>query len=124
MKKEQCEKANLFGKCPFVTTQQLIKGKWAILILHELSDGPVRFKELQRNIDITQATLSSQLKYLEQEGLITRHVYPEIPPRVEYALTDIGYSFIPVLNEIEKWGMKYIDYLKEKNKEKSVSANS
>lgn len=124
MKKEQCEKANLFGKCPFVTTQQLIKGKWAILILHELSDGPVRFKELQRNIDITQATLSSQLKYLEQEGLIKRKVYPEIPPRVEYALTDIGYSFTHVLNEIEKWGMKYIDYLKEKNKEKSVSANS
>ena len=61
MNKEQCEKANMFGKCPFVTTQQLIKGKWAILILHELSDGPVRFKELQRNIDITQATLSSQL---------------------------------------------------------------
>ena len=124
MKKEQCEKANQFSKCPFVTSQQLIKGKWAILILHELSEGPVRFKELQRHIDITQATLSAQLKYLEQEGLIKRQVYPEIPPRVEYSLTDIGYSFTPVLNEIEKWGMKYIDYLEEKNKEKSVSANS
>ena len=124
MKKEQCEKANQFGKCPFVTSQQLIKGKWAILILHELYEGPVRFKELQRHIDITQATLSAQLKYLEQEGLIKRQVYPEIPPRVEYSLTDIGYSFTPVLNEIEKWGMKYIYYLEEKNKEKSVSANS
>lgn len=124
MKKEKCDKANLFGICPFVTTQQVIKGKWAILIMHELSNGPVRFKELQRNIDITQATLSSQLKYLEQEGLIKRIVYPEIPPRVEYSLTDIGLSFTPVLHEIENWGMKYIDYLKEKNKEKTVSANN
>lgn len=124
MKKEKCDKANLFGICPFVTTQQVIKGKWAILIMHELSNGPVRFKELQRNIDITQATLSSQLKYLEQEGLIKRLVYPEIPPRVEYSLTDIGLSFTPVLHEIENWGMKYIDYLKEKNKEKTVSANN
>lgn len=124
MKKEKCDKANLFGICPFVTTQQVIKGKWAILIMHELSNGPVRFKELQRNIDITQATLSSQLKYLEQEGLIKRLVYPEIPPRVEYSLTDIGLSFTPVLHEIENWGMKYIDYLKEKNKEKTVSATN
>ena len=73
---------NLFGVCPFVTAQKLLQGKWAILILHALSEGTKRFNDLEREIHITHATLSSQLKYMEKEGLVHRTVYPEVPPRV------------------------------------------
>lgn len=101
--------------CPYVTAQQLLSGKWAILILHTLADGTKRFNQIQREIDITQATLSNQLKTLESEGLVSRTVYPEVPPRVEYSLTDIGVRFKPVLDSIEAWGREYIEFLKEKN---------
>lgn len=104
-----------FGVCPFVTAQKLLQGKWALLIMHELSGGAKRFGELQRSIDITQATLSSQLKNLESEGLVHRTAYPEIPPRVEYTLTDIGRSFQPVLDAVETWGNAYIAYLRERD---------
>ena len=114
MKKETCQKAGEFGKCPFVTAQQLLTGKWAILIMHELNEGPKRFGELRKSIDITQATLSSQLKKMEEEGLILRTIYPEVPPKVEYTLTDIGKEFHIVLDSIEKWGNAYIAYLKKK----------
>ena len=80
-------KNELFGICPFVTAQKLLQGKWAILILHALNEGTKRFNELERDIQITHATLSSQLKYMEKEGLVHRTVYPEVPPRVEYSLT-------------------------------------
>jgi DNA-binding HxlR family transcriptional regulator len=105
MKKEKCNQAGLFGVCPFVTAQQVLQGKWAILILHELSNGPKRFNEIQKNIEVTQTTLSTQLKKLQNEGIISRTVYPEVPPRVEYELTDIGQSFGPVLDSIEVWGV-------------------
>ncbi|MGI6118047.1 MAG: winged helix-turn-helix transcriptional regulator [Bilifractor sp.] len=114
MKKETCEQAGKFGICPYVTAQKLLAGKWAILILHELEDGPRRFSELKRRIDITQATLSTQLHNLETEGLIHRKVFAEVPPRVEYSMTEIGTEFIPVLNSIKTWGNKYIERLKEK----------
>ncbi|WP_299413091.1 helix-turn-helix domain-containing protein [uncultured Dialister sp.] len=104
---------NLFGVCPFVTAQKLLQGKWAILILHALSEGTKRFNELERDIQITHATLSSQLKYMEKEGLVHRTVYPEVPPRVEYSLTAIGRRFAPVLDSIRIWGEEYIEFLKE-----------
>lgn len=88
---------DLFGICPFVTSQKILQGKWAILVLHELSQGTRRFNELERGLQITHATLSSQLKSLEREGIVRRTVYPEVPPRVEYSLTDIGRKFAPVL---------------------------
>ena len=79
---------DLFGVCPFVTAQRLIQGKWAILILHHLSEGPLRFNELQRRMPkMTHATLSAQLKQLEAEGLVIRTEYPQIPPKVEYKLS-------------------------------------
>ena len=115
MKKERCEKENKFGICPFVTAQQLLGGKWAILILESLVNGPKRFNQIQKEIDITQATLATHLKQLEEEGLLTRTVFPEVPLRVEYELTDIGWEFRPVLESIEVWGDKYISYLREKN---------
>lgn len=113
MKKERCERENQFGMCPFVTAQRLLSGKWAILILQKLSEGPQRFNQLQKQIDITQATLSNQLKSLEAEGLIHREVFAEVPPRVEYTLTEIGQQFKPVLDSIETWGYQYIEYLRE-----------
>lgn len=104
---------SLFGVCPFVTAQKLLQGKWAILILHALSEGTKRFNELERDIQITHATLSSQLKYMEKEGLVHRTVYPEVPPRVEYSLTAMGRRFAPVLDSIRIWGEEYIEFLKE-----------
>lgn len=111
MKKERCEKENKLGVCPYVTAQKLLSGKWAILILQQLSDGPKRFGQLQKEIDTTQATLTNQLRTLEAEGLIHRELYAEVPPRVEYSLTEIGMTFRPVLESIEVWGEKYIQYL-------------
>lgn len=111
MKKSNCDEAKTYEQCPYVTAQSLLQGKWAILILHHLEDGPKRFGELMKKIKITQATLSTQLKRLEEEGLITRTLYPEVPPRVEYELTQIGEEFKPVLDSIGKWGDKYIAYL-------------
>ena len=106
-------KNELFGICPFVTAQKLLQGKWAILILHALNEGTKRFNELERDIQITHATLSSQLKYMEKEGLVHRTVYPEVPPRVEYSLTAVGRRFAPVLDSIQVWGEEYIEFLKE-----------
>lgn len=100
---------DLLGVCPFVTAQRLIQGKWAILILHHLSEGPLRFNELQRRMPkMTHATLSAQLKQLEAEGLVIRTEYPQIPPKVEYKLSEIGEKFAPVLESIRTWGMEYI----------------
>ena len=121
MKKERCEAENKFGICPYVTAQQLLAGKWAILILQQLSEGPQRFNQLQKHIDITQATLANHLKTLEAEGLIHREVFPEVPLRVEYSLTEIGKQFRPVLDSIEKWGYQYIDYLENKNNAQNQS---
>lgn len=105
-----------YGQCPFVTAQKLLQGKWSIVILHFLSGGTLRFGELQQRIpDITHATLSSQLKQLERNGIVRRVVYAEVPPRVEYSLTEIGKDFCPVLEQIAIWGNTYADYLKSKD---------
>lgn len=104
----------LFGICPYVTTQTVIQGKWAILILYQLSGGPLRFNELLRRIEIAQGTLSNQLKALEREGMISRTVKTDGVVSVEYALTPIGKKFQKVLDAIEEWGDEYIEFLKEK----------
>ena len=105
-------KKDLYGACPFVITQKILQGKWAILILHYLSDGPVRFNALQKMVpDMTHATLSKQLKQLEAYNLIIRKEYPQIPPKVEYDLSEVGKNFLPVLDSIKDFGNKYIDYL-------------
>lgn len=102
-----------FGKCPYATAQSLISGKWAILILHYLEDGPIRFNELQRRMPkMTHATLSVQLKDLMENGLVERKQYESIPPKVEYSLTDMGKKFQPVIEALRLWGQEYIEYLK------------
>lgn len=103
-----------FGKCPYATAQRLISGKWAVLILHYLEDGPIRFNELLRRMPkMTHATLSTQLKTLEENGLVRRIQYESIPPRVEYSLTDIGMKFRPVIEAMQTWGKEYIEYIKQ-----------
>lgn len=105
---------DLTGTCPYATAQRVLSGKWSILMLHLLSDGPLRFNELLRQLpDMTHATLSKQLKTLERHGLVVRTEYPQVPPRVEYSLSDIGRSFQPVLDALEVWGDQYIAYMKE-----------
>lgn len=104
-----------FGKCPYATAQSLISGKWAILILHYLEDGPIRFNELQRCMPkMTHATLSVQLKSLVDNELVERKQYESIPPRVEYSLTDMGRKFHPVIEALQNWGQDYIDFLRTK----------
>ena len=104
-----------FGKCPYYTAQQVLQGKWAILIMHYLSDGTLRFNELLRMMpNMTHATLSKQLKKLESDGLIIRKEYPQVPPKVEYSLSEIGEKFKTVLSALEVWGNDYIQYLNKK----------
>ena len=101
-----------FGKCPYATAQTLISGKWAVLILFYLEEGPIRFNELLRKMPkMTHATLSVQLKSLEEYGLVQRVQYEAIPPRVEYSLTEIGKKFYPVIAAMEKWGNEYISQM-------------
>ena len=112
------EKKELFGKCPYVTAQKVLTGKWSMYILYLLSEGPVRFNELQRRMpeEMTHTTLSRQLKTLEQEGLIIRKEYQQVPPKVEYQLSEIGEKLKIVLAVLEVWGIENIQYLNsEKN---------
>ena len=107
-----------FGYCPFATVQELISGKWATLILHYLEDGPVRFNELHRMMSkMTHATLSVQLKALEEKGLVNRKQYESIPPVVEYSLTEIGKKFHPAMEALQEWGKEYIEYIKKEKGE-------
>lgn len=110
------ERKNLFGKCPYVTAQKVLTGKWSMYIMHLLSGGPVRFNELQRRMpeEMTHTTLSRQLKALDNEGLIVRKEYQQIPPKVEYSLSEIGEKFKDVLSVLEVWGNEYIQYLNKK----------
>ena len=108
-------KKDLFGVCPFVTAQKILTGKWTLLIMHHLNIKTMRFNELQRELpDLTQTTLTKQLRNMEGNGLIIRTVYNQIPPKVEYSLSELGRRFNPVLNSLETWGEHYIDYLKTK----------
>lgn len=106
-------KRELFGLCPYVTSQKVLTGKWSMYLMYLLSGGPVRFNELQRRMPekMTHTTLSRQLKTLEQEGLIIRREYQQIPPKVEYELSEIGKKFDKVLAALGEWGQEYIAYL-------------
>lgn len=110
---------NLEPECPMNLTINILSGKWKLAILWHLSRGTIRFNELQRILaNITQKTLTMQLKELERDGIIYRKVYPESPPRVEYGLTNIGESMLPILNAMCQWGK---DYKKLMNQDNTVS---
>ena len=94
--------------CPVETTLALIGDKWKVLILRDLMPGTKRFGELKKSIGtVTQKVLTAQLRQMEASGLLTRTVYAEVPPRVEYTLTDLGRSLRPVLDAMEAWGKAY-----------------
>lgn len=93
-----------FPKCPVETTLLLISDKWKVLIVRDLLPGKKRFGELKKSIGtISQKVLTSNLRAMEESGLISRKVYPEVPPKVEYSLTELGYSLKPILDAMYSW---------------------
>lgn len=95
-------------ECPVATTVSMIGNKWKLLIIRNLQARPWRFNELQRNLEgISQKVLTDSLRSMEADGIITRTVYAEVPPRVEYALSELGDSLCPVMDEMKKWGLMY-----------------
>ena len=94
--------------CPVETTLMLIGDKWKVLILRDLMNGTKRFGELKKSIGtVSQKVLTAQLRDMEEKGLLTRKVYAEVPPRVEYTLTKTGYSLKPILDAMWAWGADY-----------------
>ena len=94
--------------CPVATTVQLIGSKWKLLILRNLMMRPWRFNELKRDLEgISQKVLTDSLRSMEADGLITRTVYAEVPPRVEYALSELGETMRPIMKSMEEWGNYY-----------------
>jgi DNA-binding HxlR family transcriptional regulator len=111
-----CKIKEIGGKryrCYFELTLSVIGGKWKPIILYHLSlADAVRFGELRRGMpDVTERMLTRQLRELEADGLVHREVYREVPPRVEYSLTDMGASLIPILKQMQAWGVEYEDFL-------------
>ena len=98
--------------CPVEMTLQLIGDKWKVLIIRDLLSGTKRFSELMRSVTgITQKVLTSNLRSMEAAGLLTRKVYPEVPPRVEYTLTETGYSLKPIMDSMVDWGTCYKNHI-------------
>lgn len=99
---------NTLPKCPVEVTLQLIGNKWKVLIIRDLLTGTKRFNELMHSVTgITQKVLTSNLRSMEEAGLLIRTVYPEIPPKVEYSLTETGLSLKPILDSMFSWGTEY-----------------
>lgn len=95
-------------ECPVATTVQLIGNKWKLLIIRNLLKAPQRFTELKNGVpSISKKVLSENLRAMEEDGIITRTVYPEVPPRVEYALSPLGESMRPILDAMAQWGTEY-----------------
>ena len=102
------EAAKELPACPVETTLMLISDKWKVLILRDLIPGTRRFGELKKSIGtVSQKVLTAQLRDMEAKGLVTRRVYAEVPPRVEYSLTDLGRSLKPILDAMWSWGEEY-----------------
>lgn len=94
--------------CPVATTVSLIGSKWKLLIIRNLLNRPWRFNELQKNLEgISQKVLTDSLRSMESDGIITRTVFPEVPPHVEYALSPLGESLRPIINSMAVWGTEY-----------------
>ena len=99
---------NIIPACPVEVTLMLISDRWKVLILRDLLGGTKRFGELKKSIgSISQKVLTSNLRSMEEDGLLTRKVYAEVPPRVEYTLTELGESLRPILFAMQEWGLAY-----------------
>ncbi|MDO5000854.1 MAG: helix-turn-helix domain-containing protein [Eubacteriales bacterium] len=94
--------------CPVAITVRMIGSKWKLLIMRDLMSRPWRFNELKKDLEgISQKVLTDSLRSMEADGIITRTVYPEVPPRVEYALSELGESMRPIIKAMEVWGTEY-----------------
>lgn len=103
--KEECS----IVRCPMTITLDIIGGKWKGMILYHLVSGTRRFNELMRLMpDVTQRMLTRQLRELEEDGIILRKVYAEVPPKVEYSLSDVGQTLLPVIHSLSQWGKMYL----------------
>ena len=95
-------------ECPVAITVSMIGSKWKLLIIRNLLVRSWRFNELKRNLDgISQKVLTDSLRSMEEDGIIIRTVYAEVPPRVEYTLSELGYSMKPIMDSMEQWGLNY-----------------
>ncbi len=103
-------------ECAVATTVQVIGSKWKLLILRNLLQRPWRFNELRKNLEgISQKVLTDSLRTMEADGIIERTVYAEVPPRVEYALNDLGETLRPILDAMEAWGMDYQEMIRNES---------
>ncbi|MDR1579051.1 MAG: helix-turn-helix transcriptional regulator [Synergistaceae bacterium] len=101
--------------CPVATTVDIIGSKWKLLILRDVLTGPKRFGELRKSLEgISQKVLTDSLRMMEQDGILTRTVYPEVPPRVEYSLSELGETMRPIIAAMEDWGNGYKEIAKGK----------
>ena len=108
MDRSEAKKKDQLPACPVETTLTLIGDKWKVLILRDLMPGTKRFGELRKSVgDVSQKVLAAQLRDMEKSGLVHREVYAEVPPRVEYTLTELGYSLKPILDAMWSWGEAY-----------------
>ncbi len=106
--------------CPVATTVQLLGSKWKLLILRNLLARPWRFNELRRDLEgISQKVLTDSLRSLEEDGIITRSVYPEVPPRVEYAMSELGESMRPIFDAMEEFGIRYKEWSRKNTEGKA-----
>src|SRR5579885_1005310 len=95
--------------CPVCLTAEIICSKWTLLLVRDLSEGRSRFCELERSLTgISPRTLSLRLRALEEEGIVERHTYPEVPPRVEYALTEKGLALVPIIEDMRAYGRRWL----------------
>lgn len=102
--------------CPVATTVALIGSKWKLLILRNLMARPWRFNELKKDLNgVSQKVLTDSLRSLEEDGIVARTVYPEVPPRVEYALSDLGESMRPIIDVMQRWGLEYQARMRQKS---------
>ena len=96
--------------CPVCRTAEIISGKWTLLVIRDLAEENKRFCELERSLEgISPRTLSLRLRCLEENGIVERHTYPEVPPRVEYALTDKGEALVPLIEDMRSYGRNWLD---------------
>ena len=114
---------SLFGICPLTTAQTLIFGKWKLMVIYYIGNGQNRFGVIKRNLpDCSEAILSKQLRELESDGIITRNVFREVPPHVEYTLTESGEQLLGIISQIAKWGNDYIRSHVTNHQDNAVSA--
>ena len=95
--------------CPVCRTAEVVCGKWTLLVIRDLAAGSSRFCELERSLEgISPRTLSLRLRALEEEGIVERHTFPEVPPRVEYALTEKGEALVPLVEDMRRYGRRWL----------------